>query len=126
MLRRSWNASRAFIQRSEQSIGIRPVSATRPILDALSMAAAPKGDSAESSILGSHPLREAQKLSSGGAQASLVSPSKRLEKLIRAAAAHAEIRGGMDSGRRLNLLRQTDLSTPCVSSGLRCWVSSAI
>ena len=48
-------------------------------------------------------------------------PVGEMEKLTDAAGAPAETREFMASGRKLNFSRQTDLSLPCVSSGLRCW-----
>ena len=47
-------------------------------------------------------------------------PVGEMEKLIDSAGAPAETREFMASGRKLNFSRQTDLSLPCVSSGLRC------
>ena len=43
-----------------------------------------------------------------------------MRKLIDAAGALAEVREFMDSGRKLNPLRQPDLSLWCASPGLRC------
>ena len=44
-----------------------------------------------------------------------------MEKLKEETRAPPEIREFMDSGGRLNILRRTDLSLACVSSGIKCW-----
>ena len=44
-----------------------------------------------------------------------------MKKLMEDARAPAEIRECVDSGKRLNVLRQTDLCLACVGSGIRCW-----
>ena len=80
------------------------------------MAANLKRETADGSELGSHHRRESQGLSLDDAAAPSGAPAKRMEKLMQDARAPAEIREFMDSGARLNMLRQTDLSTPCVSS----------
>ena len=121
MLRELWNTSRASSQWSDRSKSIRPLTSTRPVLDASSMAAELLGNSADESNLGEHHRREVRRLSLGDALASLGGPSKRMKKLIDAARAPAGIREFLDSGRKLKLLRQTDLSFQRISSGLRCW-----
>ena len=83
------------------------------------MAAELRGESAGSPNMGLHHLREAQLLSLGDGNASLGSPTRRIRKLVESARAPAEIREGMDSRRRLNILRLSDLSLACVSSGLK-------
>ena len=89
------------------------------------MAAELTGDSAKESSMGAHLVREAHKFSLGDDQAFPGGPTKRVRKLIEYAGAPAEIREFTDSGRRLNILRQTDLSWLCVSSSLECWGSSS-
>ena len=71
--------------------------------------------------MGTHHLREAQKVSPGDDRASSGGPKRRMGKLIEAARGPAEIRECMGSWGRLNILRQTDLSLPCGSPGLECW-----
>ena len=44
-----------------------------------------------------------------------------MKKLIDSGKTPADLREFMESGRRLGVLRQTDLSSACVSSGLKCW-----
>ena len=55
-------ALHAFHQRSDQSVNIRLFSGARPILDALSVAAELEVETALSSMMGPHHLREAQTL----------------------------------------------------------------
>lgn len=85
-----------------------------------SLAAEFKGDSAEESSVGTHHLREAQKLTLDDDQATPGAPAKRMGKLIEAAKAPAEPREYMDSGRGLNVLGRTDMSLQWVGSGLKC------
>ena len=60
-------------------------------------------------------------MSLGDAAAPSGGPAKRMEKLKEETRAPPEIREFMDSGGRLNILRRTDLSLACVSSGIKCW-----
>ena len=83
------------------------------------MAADLKGKTAEDSGWGAHHRRKAQNSSLGDAAAPSRGPAKRMKKLMEAARAPAEIRESMDSGRRLNILRQTDLSLARASSGIK-------
>ena len=76
-----------------------------------------KGESAGSPILGSHHLREAQSWSLGGERTSSGAPTERIVELVETSGGPAEIREHVDSGRRLNILGQSDLSFPCDSSG---------
>ena len=48
-------------------------------------------------------------------------PTNRTKKWGETARTPAEFREFMDSGRRLDILRQTDLSLACVRAGLKCW-----
>lgn len=121
MPRGLWNAVLAYHQHSDQSVDTRPPSGARPILVSFFMAAELKGESAGSSIIGSHHLREARAFGFDEERGSLGGPSKRTRKLVEAARAPAEIRGYMDSGGRLNILRQFDRRVACVSAGLKCW-----
>ena len=84
------------------------------------MAAPLKGDSVEESNLGGRHRREAQRLSSDSDRAPLGGQAKRMKEPTDVARDLDEIREFMDSGRKLNILRQADLSLPCVSLGLRC------
>ena len=82
------------------------------------MAADLKGEIAEDSDFGSHHRRRAQRLSLGDAAAPFGRPAKRMEKLTEDARAPAEVREFMDTDRRFNVLRRTDLSLAFVSSGI--------
>ena len=84
-IRELWYGARAYSQRSDHRVNLRPPSGDCPILDAFSVAAELKGESVEESSVGKHHLREAQKWSVGGDQASPGGPAKRMEKLIGAA-----------------------------------------
>ena len=96
MPRGLWDAVHAFRQHSDQWVNIRSFSVACPILDAFSMAAELEGDSAESSIMGSHLPREAQGLILGEEQASLEGATKRMRKLV--AAAWTQVGGPTVSG----------------------------
>ena len=121
MLRDLWDAVHAYGPRPDSSVNIRPSSGVHPTLDAFSLAEQIRGDSAEESAVGTHHSREARTLGLDGQDGPPGGPSKRMKKLMQDAKAPAEIREFMDSGRMLNVLKQTDLSLACVSSGLRCW-----
>ena len=94
-IRELWNAAQASGPRSDQLVNDSPFSGARPILDAFSMAADLKGNSAEESVLGSHYLREAQSLSLGDALG--LGPAKRMRKLMQDAVSPPEIRSAGDS-----------------------------
>ena len=61
--RELWGAARAYQQRSNPIITTRPPSGSRPILDAFSLVAEHKGESAEGSGFGKYHVRAAQDLS---------------------------------------------------------------
>ena len=69
--------------------------------------------------MGLHCLSEAQMLSLGEENAPFGGPPKRAGKLVKSEVAPAEIRECMGSGRRLNILRRSDLSLERLSSGLK-------
>ena len=123
LLRDLWNATFAYRSHSDQNISIRPSSEHRPSLDASALAAELKGDRAESSILSRHHVREAQLLCLGDHAGGFAArdPTRGMKKLIDSDKTLAVLREFMESGGRLNVLRQTDLSLACVSSGLKCW-----
>ena len=83
------------------------------------MAADLKGKSAEESEWGSHRRRDAQGLSLDDAAVPSCGPAKRMMKVTQDARSPAEIRESMYSGRRLNMIRQTDLRLARVSSGIK-------
>ena len=85
------------------------------------MAADLNGKSARRSIMANRHLREAQAFSLDDGPTSLMGSPKRMEKPVETAKAPAEIREYMDTGRRLNILGQSDPSFPRVSSALKCW-----
>ena len=76
------NASHAYHQRPDHSVDIRPCSGARSILDAFSMAAERRRESAQITISEAHRRREAQSLSFDDDQASSRGPTKRMKKLI--------------------------------------------
>ena len=117
----NWNAALAFGVRTDQLVDIRPSSGARPILFAFSMAAELKGKSFEESELRSHHVRGAQNLSPGDPAAPAGGPANRMRRLMQDAGAPAAIREFMDSGGKLDVLRQADLSAARVSSGIKCW-----
>ena len=121
VLRELWNAAHAFGPRLDQLPNILPFSSGSPIFDAFSMAADLKGKAAEDSEFGSHHRRKAQSLRLGDAAAHPGGPARRTKQPMDNARAPAEIREFIDFGRRLNIHRQTDLSSACVKSGIKCW-----
>ena len=123
LLRDHWNATSAYHFHPDQDVSIRPSSEHRPSLDAFALAAELKGDRDENSILGRRHLREAHSLSLGDQAGGLSSggPARKMKKPIDSDKTPAELRGFLESCGRLNVLRQTDLSLACVSSGLKCW-----
>ena len=121
MLRDLRGAAHAYCQHVDQFLNIRPPSSARPILDAFTMAAELKGESAEESKLETHHLRDAHELSLDTGEASVGGPAERIKKFAQDARAPAAIREFMGSGRKLNVPRRADLSLACVSSRLRRW-----
>ena len=81
LLRDPRNVARALRRRSDQLVNIRPSSSVRPILDALTMAAEPEGDSAVESELGTHHRREAHKPSLDEGAAFFGGPAARMKKV---------------------------------------------
>ena len=80
-----------------------------------------RGDPAERSDTGLHQLREAHMLSLGEENAPPEGPTKRMSTFVESPREPAEIREFADSGRKLNIRRQSDFGFACDSSGPKCW-----